>query len=91
VILIELYSELSMARDSREGDHISDVFDTCAHHDEAFETEAETTVRVGTELAQFSVPPVILDIESLFYDHSVESLEVLLSCGAADEFTNTGD
>jgi hypothetical protein len=75
---------------TREGYDVSNVLNTCCHHDQTLKAETEPAVGNGSVFTELAVPPVGFLVKLAVGNALIELFEVLLSGGPSDELSNAG-
>ena len=79
-----------MAWCTRERYDVSNVLNTCCHHDQTLKAETETAVGNGSVFTELAVPPVGFLFKFAVGDALIELFKVLLSGGPSNELSNAG-
>ena len=79
-----------MAWGTRERYDVSNVLNTCCHHNQTLKAETETAVGNGSVFTELAVPPVGFLVKLAVGDALIELFKVLLSGRPSNELSNAG-
>src|SRR4026209_3044031 len=81
--------KLGVARCTREGNYIADVFEAGEVHHHPFQPQPEPGVRHGAETAQVEIPPIGFFVPAGLPQPAQYNLIALFTLTAADDFADT--